>query len=140
MQCHTAQMANGWQEVRGRTPLKQCPITPSVGSADPSGHKIYIWDISNDGQFASALDGGREPLMHVHVSRLYYLSYTRFIGQLTLRNSGIPLNLRLLPLQTKGPYSFGIALRLKGGGLLPVDLKRWMRMWNTKNVKMNLTL
>jgi len=36
------------------------------GAADPSGHKIYIWDISNDGQFASALDGGREPLVHLH--------------------------------------------------------------------------
>jgi COMPASS component SWD1 len=36
------------------------------GAADPATHKIYIWDISNDGQFASALDGGREPLIHVH--------------------------------------------------------------------------
>ncbi|KAF8164304.1 COMPASS complex protein [Pholiota molesta] len=36
------------------------------GSADPAGHKIYIWDISNDGQFASALDGGREPLVYLH--------------------------------------------------------------------------
>lgn len=40
----------------------------SVGAADPATHKIYIWDISNDGQFASALDGGREPLIHLHVS------------------------------------------------------------------------
>ncbi|EGO01504.1 hypothetical protein SERLA73DRAFT_70684 [Serpula lacrymans var. lacrymans S7.3] len=38
----------------------------SGGAADPAAHKIYIWDISNDGQFASALDGGREPLVHVH--------------------------------------------------------------------------
>ncbi|KAG6333515.1 hypothetical protein ID866_5578 [Astraeus odoratus] len=36
------------------------------GAADPATHKIYIWDISNDGQFASALEGGREPLLHVH--------------------------------------------------------------------------
>ncbi|KDQ65048.1 hypothetical protein JAAARDRAFT_64839 [Jaapia argillacea MUCL 33604] len=36
------------------------------GAADPATHKIYIWDISNDGQFASTLDGGREPLTHVH--------------------------------------------------------------------------
>lgn len=36
------------------------------GAADPAAHKIYIWDISNDGQFASALDGGREPLLDVH--------------------------------------------------------------------------
>ncbi|KAF5361589.1 hypothetical protein D9757_011556 [Collybiopsis confluens] len=37
------------------------------GAADPANHKIYIWDISNDGQFASTLDGGREPLAHLHV-------------------------------------------------------------------------
>ncbi|TFY80416.1 hypothetical protein EWM64_g3606 [Hericium alpestre] len=36
------------------------------GAADPAAHKIYIWDISNDGQFASALDGGREPLTYLH--------------------------------------------------------------------------
>ena len=41
-----------------------------LGAADPAGHKIYIWDISNDGQFASALDGGREPLVHLHVNHL----------------------------------------------------------------------
>ncbi|KAJ3765427.1 WD40 repeat-like protein [Lentinula raphanica] len=36
------------------------------GAADAANHKIYIWDISNDGQFASTLDGGREPLAHLH--------------------------------------------------------------------------
>ncbi|CCM03988.1 uncharacterized protein FIBRA_06144 [Fibroporia radiculosa] len=36
------------------------------GAADNATHKIYIWDITNDGQFAIALDGGREPLLHVH--------------------------------------------------------------------------
>lgn len=42
-----------------------------TGSADPATHKIYIWDISSDGQFATALDGGREPLLDVHV-RSYF--------------------------------------------------------------------
>ncbi|KAJ3817601.1 WD40 repeat-like protein [Lentinula raphanica] len=37
-----------------------------LGAADAANHKIYIWDISNDGQFASTLDGGREPLAHLH--------------------------------------------------------------------------
>lgn len=37
------------------------------GAADQAAHKIYIWDLSNDGQFASALDGGREPLIDMHV-------------------------------------------------------------------------
>lgn len=36
------------------------------GAADPAAHKIYIWDIANDGQFANTLDGGREPLVYVH--------------------------------------------------------------------------
>lgn len=36
------------------------------GAADPATHKIYIWDLSNDGQFASALDGGRDPLLYLH--------------------------------------------------------------------------
>jgi COMPASS component SWD1 len=45
-----------------------------LGAADPATHKIYIWDIQNDGQFASALDGGREPLIHVHVSAVFQLS------------------------------------------------------------------
>lgn len=44
------------------------------GAADPAAHKIYIWDISNDGQFASALDGGREPLVHLHVRGVVILS------------------------------------------------------------------
>ncbi|KAL5488231.1 SWD1 [Sanghuangporus weigelae] len=35
------------------------------GSADPATHKIYIWDISSDGQYATTLDGGREPLLDV---------------------------------------------------------------------------
>ena len=38
------------------------------GAADNAHHKVYIWDVANEGQFAAALDGGREPLVHVHVS------------------------------------------------------------------------
>ncbi|KDQ28785.1 hypothetical protein PLEOSDRAFT_1111940 [Pleurotus ostreatus PC15] len=36
------------------------------GAADHATHKIYIWDIVNDGQFVCTLDGGREPLIHLH--------------------------------------------------------------------------
>jgi len=35
------------------------------GSADPVTHKIYIWNITSDGSFVTALDGGREPLLDV---------------------------------------------------------------------------
>jgi hypothetical protein len=38
-----------------------------VGAADAATHKIYVWDVSNDGQLSSTLDGGREPLIHLHV-------------------------------------------------------------------------
>jgi len=38
------------------------------GAADPAGHKIYIWDIANDGRLATTLDGGSDPLAYVHVS------------------------------------------------------------------------
>jgi len=44
-----------------------------IGSADPATHKIYIWDLSNDGQFSTTLDGGREPLAHIHVRELISL-------------------------------------------------------------------
>jgi len=46
------------------------------GAADPATHKIYIWDIQNDGQFASALDGGREPLIHIHVWSSFFVPVT----------------------------------------------------------------
>ncbi|EKM59556.1 uncharacterized protein PHACADRAFT_85948 [Phanerochaete carnosa HHB-10118-sp] len=36
------------------------------GAADNATHRIYIWDVGNDGQFVTALDGGREPLVHLH--------------------------------------------------------------------------
>ncbi|KLO10157.1 WD40 repeat-like protein [Schizopora paradoxa] len=35
------------------------------GSADPATHQIYIWNITSDGSFVTALDGGREPLLDV---------------------------------------------------------------------------
>lgn len=38
-----------------------------IGAADNAAHKIFIWDIVNDGQFVTTLDGGREPLLHLHV-------------------------------------------------------------------------
>ena len=64
-------MANGWLAVGIPFVFNTLSlICDQLGAADPAGHKIYIWDISNDGQFASALDGGREPLVHLHVNCL----------------------------------------------------------------------
>jgi hypothetical protein len=39
-----------------------------LAGADQSTHKIYIWD-TRDGRFVTTLDGGREALADVHVSR-----------------------------------------------------------------------
>ena len=47
------------------------------GAADNANHKVYVWDIGNEGQFAAALDGGREPLVHVDVSRNFLYSVIR---------------------------------------------------------------
>ena len=67
-------MANGLQEVcllfLGAL---GCRLHLTTGAADTANHKIYIWDLSNAGQFATTLDGGREPLMHLHVRRLLRL-------------------------------------------------------------------
>lgn len=48
------------------------------GAADSAAHKVYIWDLSNDGLFVSALDGGREPLTHLHVSIGFFFFF--FVG------------------------------------------------------------
>ncbi|KAH8830539.1 WD40 repeat-like protein [Flagelloscypha sp. PMI_526] len=49
------------------------------GASDPSGHKIYVWDMANDGYLASPLEGGREPLtyLHWHPSKAYMASTTK---------------------------------------------------------------
>jgi len=49
------------------------------GAADPAAHKIYIWDLSSNGQFTTALDGGREVLIHLdwHPSEPCIVSTTK---------------------------------------------------------------
>lgn len=53
-----------------------------IGAADNATHKIYIWDITNEGQFATTLDGGREPLLHLHVCLAISLSLSLSVGGL----------------------------------------------------------
>jgi len=73
------------------------------GAADSAAHKIYIWDLSNDGQFVSALDGGREPLTHVHVRSWSLLWFELLIlsGSGTLRNP-LPFLQRTWATSTSG--------------------------------------
>ena len=60
----------GGMHISTLSPLQTKITSPyRTGAADAATHKIYIWDISNDGQFASTLDGGREPLVHLHVGK-----------------------------------------------------------------------
>ncbi|KZW04004.1 WD40 repeat-like protein, partial [Exidia glandulosa HHB12029] len=49
------------------------------GAADAAGHKIYIWDLSSDGQFTATLDGGRELLVDLdwHPSQPCIASVTK---------------------------------------------------------------
>ena len=37
------------------------------GAADAAKHKIYVWDLSQEGVLHEALEGGREPLVDVQV-------------------------------------------------------------------------
>ena len=39
-----------------------------TGAADSTSHRIFIWDLAS-GQFATSLDGGRELLTDMDVSR-----------------------------------------------------------------------
>ena len=50
------------------------------GAADSASHKIYIWDIANDGRLAITLDGGRDPLssIHWHPKKSVIISTTKF--------------------------------------------------------------
>jgi hypothetical protein len=49
--------------------------------------------MQNDGQFASALDGGREPLIHVHVCLDLFIPVIS-LSWLIIIKSGILLNLQ----------------------------------------------
>ena len=100
-----------------------------IGAADPATHKIYIWDISNDGQFASALDGGREPLIDVHVSCPLLTIYPY---SLCLSRSGTHLLHALPQLPTKALFSSGIAPLLNDGVHSQEDSKKRMRMFRMK--------
>ena len=72
MLCRIALMENGLRGVFLFTICTGYELNDGLlGAADPATHKIYIWDISNDGQFASTLDGGREPLVHLHVGAIF---------------------------------------------------------------------
>lgn len=99
-----------------------------IGAADPATHKIYIWDISNDGQFASALDGGREPLIDVHVGFSLSVRDSIPIFALCLSLSGTHLRRALLQPPTKALFSSGIARLLNDGVHSQEDLRKRTRM------------
>ena len=105
------------------------------GAADPASHKIYIWDIANDGQLASTLDGGREPLIYVHVR---HLSGETIDDLNKVILSGTRANLRLFRLLIMVIFSSGTVQHPNAGVHLRVALRKLMRTWSTKNGKMNL--
>ncbi len=89
------------------------------GAADPASHKIYIWDIANDGQLASTLDGGREPLIHVHVRQ----SIAHADDQIYFY-SGIRASHRSSQLRITATSSSGTAHRQNAGVHLQVVSRR----------------
>jgi COMPASS component SWD1 len=40
-----------------------------IGAADAAKHRIYVWDLSQEGVFHETLEGGREPLVDVQVTK-----------------------------------------------------------------------
>lgn len=109
-----------------------------IGAADPATHKIYIWDISNDGQFATALDGGREPLIDVHVSPSprVHDSMSNLLCVLSLSGTHPRHALRQPP--TKALFSSGIAPLLNDGAHSREDLRKRTRMFGMKKGSQNL--
>ena len=105
------------------------------GAADPASHKIYIWDIANDGQLASTLDGGREPLIYVHVR---HLSGEAIDDLRKVVRSGTRASLRLFRLLIMVIFSSGTVQHPNVGVHLRVGLRKLMRMWSMRNGKMNL--
>ena len=96
------------------------------GSSDSATHKIYIWDLSSDGQFVTSLDGGREPLLDVTVISFFYENrlgsiFKNIIWYLSSGILKLPLLHRLLNPEI---YYSGIVLRPKDGERLQVVLKR----------------
>jgi WD40 repeat protein len=105
------------------------------GAADPASHKIYIWDIANDGQLASTLDGGREPLIYVHVRR--HSGGTTDNLKMAIR-SGTQANPRLFRLLITAIFSSGTAQHPNAGVHLRVALRKLTRTWSMRNGRMNL--
>ena len=108
------------------------------GAADPASHKIYIWDIANDGQLASTLDGGREPLIYVHVRHSAGETMTDDLNKVI--HSGIRASLRSFRPLIMVIFSSGTAQHRNAGVHLRVDLRKLMRTWSMKNGRMNSTL
>ena len=104
------------------------------GAADPASHKIYIWDIANDGQLASTLDGGREPLIYVHV-RCPSGQTTDNLKKVI--HSGTRASPQLFRLLIMAIFSSGTAQHPNAGVHLRVVLRKLMRMWSMRNGRMN---
>jgi WD40 repeat protein len=106
------------------------------GAADPASHKIYIWDIANDGQLASTLDGGREPLIYVHVCG----PSGETTDNLKMANhSGTQASLRLFRLLIMVISSSGTAQHPNAGVHLRVASRKLTRTWSMRNGRMNST-
>jgi len=60
-----------------------------LGAADAATHKIYVWDLNNEGVLYEAVEGGRERLVDVQVNKSLINLFHLF---LIMRYSGILRN------------------------------------------------
>ena len=63
-----------------------------VGAADAAKHKIYVWDLSQEGVLHETLEGGREPLVDVQVSTPMLLPPSLLTYHILPYCSGTPTN------------------------------------------------
>ena len=114
-------LAGGQSPSILRYPVTNVPL----GAADNAAHKIYIWDLANEGQFATALDGGPEPLLHVHVRDFCVLP--SFHRELMVASSGIRRKPRSSRPRTLETSWYGIAPLLSDGAPLPAASRKSMK-------------
>jgi WD40 repeat protein len=115
----------------------------AAGAADSAAHKIYLWDLANDGRLLTTLDGGREPLVDAHVRGTFFFLCRGCVGRKGSASfsfaSGTLINRGSCLRHGMVTSLCGIPLHLNDGVHSLVGSRRWTRMCGTRKERMNLT-